>query len=195
MIAGYVVTCIGDAAPFTYKYSRSGNSLADRAAEYVLRELGEGQSKFVPFTPSGSDERQYCSPGFNLPVGSIMRSMYKTYPEYHTSLDNRDFISFSAMLESAEVYFEVCKTIEMNGRFQNLFPYGEPQLGKRGLYPEIGASRDTDEFNMSVRWLLNLSDGDNDLIDISRRSGLSIQALDMAARQCLLKGLIEPTLK
>ena len=192
MLAGYVVTCIGDPAPFTYKYSRRGNTPADRAAEYVLRGLGPNKATFVPFVPSGSDERQYCSPGFNLPVGSIMRSMYKTYPEYHTSLDNREFTSFQAMLESAEVYANVCRAIEMNKSYRNLLPYGEPQLGKRGLYPELGASKDTDEFNMAVRWVLNLSDGDHDLLDISKQSGISLQVLNDAARQCLAKGLLEP---
>ena len=116
-IAGYVVTCIGDAGNFTYKRSRSYASLADHAAEHVLKHLDK-PSKIINFSPLGSDERQYCSPGFNLPIGSLMRSMYGTFAEYHTSLDNREFISFEAMAESVEVYFKVMMTLRAQCHLQ-----------------------------------------------------------------------------
>jgi aminopeptidase-like protein len=189
LVAGYVVTCIGDPAPFTLKRSRRGNSLADRAAEYVLAELPK--SRIVDFFPSGSDERQYCSPGFNLPVASVMRSMYTTYPAYHTSLDNRDFVSFAAMAESVDVYERILRTLDTNVRLVNTAPYGEPQLGRRGLYPSLGAARTVDERVEAMLWVLNQSDGEHDLLQIAVRSGVPMEEIAAAADDLTRGGLLE----
>ena len=191
LTAGYSVTCIGDDAPFTYKRSRAGNSLADRAALYILsQEDGIGSSILDFFPDGGSDERQYCSPGFNLPVGSLMRSMYLKYPEYHTSLDNRDFISFQAMSRSIDVYCRVMQALDVNQTYLNLMPWGEPQLGKRGLYPTLGVI-DRSGRTSALRWLLNFADGDHDLLSIAERSGQLIEHLHAAAQTCLQAGLIK----
>ena len=190
LVAGYVVTCAGDPAAFTYKRSRRGDSLADRAAENVLARRFSGDSRIVDFFPSGSDERQYCSPGFDLPVGSIMRSMYGTFEEYHTSLDNRDFISFEAIQESVDVYYEVCRSLDVNVKYRNLVMHGEPQLGKRGLYPTIGAPREHEESIRAMMWLLNQADGNHDLLAVAERSGMDLFLLDEMARKCLEKGVV-----
>lgn len=164
--AGYVITCIGNDAPFVYKRSKHQTSLADRAAEHVLAHQPEGH-QVIEFAVGGSDERQYCSPGFNLPVGSITRSMYQTYPEYHTSLDNKDFISFSAMERSIEVYFQIVQTLEWNECYVNTQPYCEPQLGKRGLYHQLGGQPDRKKSTRQLLHLLSFADGERDLIDIA----------------------------
>lgn len=189
LVAGYVVTCIGDAGNFTYKRSRRETSLADRAAEHTLKHSGKPY-KTLDFSPLGSDERQYCSPGFNLPVGSLMRSMYGTYPEYHTSLDDKSFISFEAMAESVMLYLRVMKTLESNRLYTNLFPHGEPQLGKRGLYETLGRNT-IPELSSTVFWLLNYADGQHDLLWIAEKSGYSIELLGKAAQACLEVGIIE----
>ncbi len=191
MVAGYVLTCIGDDGRIHYKRSRRGNSIADRAAEYVLRDRDGTTAEFIDFFPSGSDERQYCSPGFNLPVGSFCRTMYGAYPEYHTSLDNRDVISFDAMVETADIIAKVCETLEMNVVYENLKPYCEPHLGRYGLYPTLSETRTNSDWINAIRWLLNLSDGTCDLLAIAKRSGIDIADLDQAAQRCLRNGLIE----
>jgi aminopeptidase-like protein len=194
LVAGYVVTCIGDAGDFTYKRSRQSSlsptlALVDRAAEHAL-EHSQKPHKILGFSPLGSDERQYGSPGFNLPIGSLMRSMYGTYPEYHTSLDNKSFISFEAMAESVEMYLSVMKVLEHNRTYKNLFPYGEPQLGKRGLYETLGRNT-IPELSSAVFWLLNYADGEHDLLWIAEKSGYSMELLDKAAQACLETRLIE----
>lgn len=188
VVAGYVVTCIGDSAPFTYKRSRRGDSLADRAALHVL--AGHDDARILDFFPSGSDERQYCSPGFDLPVGSLMRSMYGTYPEYHTSLDDRDFISFPAMQASVTAYEAILRVLEQNCTYRNLEPYGEPNLGRRGLYPPRGTNLPPERLS-AILWVLNFSDGRHDLLAIAERSGLALGTLADAARSCLEAGLLE----
>ena len=174
--AGYVITCIGDSGQFTYKKSRDGKTLADRAALTILNQT-ENEYKVLDFFPSGSDERQYCSPGFNLPIGSLMRTMYGKYPEYHTSGDNKEFISFSAMEDSINKYISIIDLIEKNNYYINNLPYCEPQLGKRGLYNTLGAKKQNTDFSKISRWVLNLSDGENDLIDISSKSKIDISEL------------------
>ena len=188
--AGFVVTCVGDDGNFTYKKSRMGNSLADRAVELILKQT-ENEYNIVDFFPSGSDERQYCSPGFNLPVGSLMRTMYGRYPEYHTSKDNKDFISFEAMEKSVLKYLEVIELIERNEKYINKMPYCEPQLGKRGLYPTLGSQKGTEEFVSTMMWILNLSDGTNDLIAISERSKIPIKNLIPVLDKLIENGILE----
>lgn len=189
LIAGFVVTTIGDKGPFTYKRSRLGDSLPDRAVEIVLTQT-EIDFTIEDFFPNGSDERQYCSPGFNLPVGSLMRTRYGKYKEYHTSDDNKSFISFDAMQKSVEKYVEVIDVIEKNRIYTNQFPFCEPQLGKRGLYPTLGSQKDDQEYVNATLCLLNLADGTNDLIAISKRSKINFNLLNQVAEKLLIHDLI-----
>jgi aminopeptidase-like protein len=188
--AGFVVTCIGDRGGFTYKKSRMGNSLPDKVVQTILEQTEENY-KIVDFFPSGSDERQYCSPGFNLPVGSLMRTMYGVYTEYHTSADNRDFISFDSMEKSVLKYIEIVDAIEKNEKYTNIFPYCEPQLGKRGLYPTLGSQKESQNFVSRMMWVLNLADGENDLIDISQKSKISIKDLIPVIDELIRNGIIK----
>lgn len=165
-VAGYVITCIGNDAPFVYKRSKHRTSLADRAAEHVLKHQPEGH-QVIEWAVGGSDERQYCSPGFNLPVGSITRSMYQTYPEYHTSLDNKEFISLYAMWRSVEVYFQIVQTLEWNECYVNAQPFCEPQLGKRGLYHKVGGQPNRKKSTRQMLHLLSFADGERDLMEIA----------------------------
>ncbi len=190
LIAGFVITCIGDNGKFTYKRSRKGNSIADRVVETILTQT-ESEFQIVDFFPSGSDERQYCSPGFNLPVGSLMRTMYGKYPEYHTSADNKNFISFEAMEKSVLKYLEVIKLIEKNERYINKMPFCEPQLGKRGLFPTLGSQKETNDFVMAMMWILNLSDGENDLISISEKSKITVCELIPVVDKLIENGILE----
>jgi aminopeptidase-like protein len=187
--AGFVVTCIGDDGKFTYKKSRLGNALPDKAVETVLIQT-ENKYNIVDFFPSGSDERQYCSPGFNLPVGSLMRTMYGKYPEYHTSADNKDLISFEAMEKSVLKYLEVIDVLEMNEKYINKMPFCEPQLGKRGLYPTLGSQKGTEDFVNTMMWILNLSDGNNDLISISEKSKIPIKKLIPVIGKLIENGIL-----
>ncbi len=187
--AGYVVTCVGDDGSFTYKKSRRGNSAADRVAEIMLRQSGEAFN-IVDFFPHGSDERQYCSPGFNLPVGSLMRTMYGEYPEYHTSADDKSLISFNAMSKTIDRYCEMVDIIEMNHHYINTMPYCEPQLGKRGLYPTLGSQKASEDFVKIMMWILNLSDGEHDLIAISERSGVEIKKLVPVVKRLIESGIL-----
>jgi len=178
--AGYVASCVGDPGPYTYKRSRQGDTPADKVAEHCLSHLEDGgTAEIVDFFPMGSDERQYCSPGFNLPVGSLMRSMYGTYPEYHTSLDNLDYVSGDAIASTLRAYLRLVQVHEVNHRYINLSPYGEPQLSKRDLFPTIGATIGgvTDNLIIAGRtnrimYLLSYSDGNNDLVDIAEKAGV-----------------------
>ncbi len=187
LVAGYQLTCVGDGGAFTFKKSRRGDSLADRAGLAFMKQAGE--SNVIPFSPAvGSDERQYCSPGFNLPVASLMRTMYTCYPEYHTSLDNKNLMSFSSMVDVISAYEEIAHSIECNRHYVNLYPFGEPQLGPRGLFRAIsGKERQIEE--LALWWLLNYADGDHDLFDIANLSGLSVGVLDRVAAHLVNAGI------
>jgi aminopeptidase-like protein len=186
--AGYVVTCVGDSGPFTLKTSRQSRSEADRAAELVLREVS--QHSVIPFDPgNGSDERQYCSPGFDLPVASVMRTMYSCFQEYHTSLDDKSFVDFGALAETITVYERIVDALEHNLVWCNTVQFGEPQLGKRGLYPGTNANA---PFHLKpTMWMLNLADGKNDLLAIAERSGQPLGGLIDAATKLSAAGLLE----
>ncbi len=138
---GLVLSCVGDAGAFTYKRSRRGDAEVDRAVEQVLRHSGH-QFEVLDFTPYGYDERQYCSPGINLPVGCFMRTPNGRYPQYHTSADDLDFVTPSALGESLGQLLRVVQVLEKNGHYLNLNPKGEPQLGRRGLYRQMGGLKD-----------------------------------------------------
>lgn len=186
---GLVLTCIGDRGPFHYKKSRRENADVDRAAEHVLKHF-DSSSKVIPFSPYGYDERQYCSPGFNLPVGCLMRSLWGTFPEYHTSADNLDFISPEALAESLSVCAAVFDVLENNLCYKNLVPFCEPQLGKRGLYHATGGHSPDQQINARL-WVLNQSDGTNSLLDIAERSGLPFALVKEAAELLKSNGLLE----
>jgi aminopeptidase-like protein len=176
---GLVLTGVGDPGGFHYKKSRRGNAEVDQAAAHVLRHQDES-SEILDFSPYGYDERQYCSPGFNLPVGCLMRSVWGTFPEYHTSADNLDFIRAKHMAASLRVCTALVDVLENNRRYRNLCPYCEPQLGKRGLYRSSGGDVIGEEINARL-WVLSFSDGDNSLLDIAERSGLPFSTINEAA--------------
>ncbi len=186
---GLVAANLGDSGTFHYKKSRRGNAEVDRAVLAVLKGAGEpfGIEEFVPF---GYDERQYCSPGFNLAVGSLTRTPYGRYPEYHTSADNLDFVKPEALEGSLRTYLAVIDVLEGNRRYLNLNPKCEPQLGRRGLYRTIGGDESGRSRELALLWVLNLSDGENDLLDIAERSGMSFAAIRTAADALLEVGLL-----
>jgi aminopeptidase-like protein len=189
---GLVLTCLGDAGGFHYKKSRRGNAEIDRAAAHVLAHYGEA-SEILEFSPYGNDERQYCSPGFNLPVGCLMRSVWETFPEYHTSADNLDFIRPLQLAGSLRVCVAICDVLENNRSYRNESPYGEPQLGRRGLFRSMGGEaggQASGEEMMARLWVLNLSDGDHSLLDIAERSGISFPMISEAADLLCQKGLL-----
>jgi aminopeptidase-like protein len=177
---GLVLACAGDPGALTYKRSRAGDAEIDRAVTHVLARSGR-EHRVRDFSPYGYDERQFCSPGFNLPVGSLTRTPHAEYPEYHTSGDDLEFVSAEAMADTLDTCWEVCRTLERNRRYLNLSPHGEPQLGRRGLYGAIGGRSDTQARQMAMLWVLNLSDGQNTLLDVAERSGLSLDLLDEVA--------------
>ncbi|ROS40546.1 DUF4910 domain-containing protein [Amycolatopsis thermoflava] len=184
---GVVLACAGDRGDLTYKRSRRGDAEIDRVLAHVLRDRPH---RILDFSPYGYDERQFCSPGFNLGVGSLTRTPYAGYPEYHTSADNPDFVSPAAMEDTLAVLREAFAVLDRNRRYTNLSPYGEPQLGKRGLYDSLGGRSDAKQAQMAMLWVLNLSDGDHDLLDITRRSGLEFDAVAAAADALRDAGLV-----
>lgn len=193
LAAGYVVTCVGLDRPFTFQKSQRGDTVADRAGLYALRSLGLDH-RVRDFHPTGSDERQYCSPGFDLPVGSILRGPYSQYPEYHTSLDNKGLISFVALQGTIDLLEEVCRVLDVNATYRNLVSLGEPNLGKRGLYQTVGGKRanmDHRQRTHATLWLVNQANGKRDLLAIAERSNVPIDQLDDVARSCLEKGLFK----
>jgi aminopeptidase-like protein len=191
---GLVLTCLGDAAPPTYKQSRRGTAPIDRYAAYVLREEGYGD-RVMPFVPYGYDERQYCSPGFDLPVGCLMRSPNGTFPEYHTSADNLSFVKPEALADSLRVLERLLAIAERDTLPRNLQPYGEPQLGRRGLYRAIGGQHDSGEGaagfdQLTLLWVLNLADGKHSLLDMAQRSGKPFETVAAAADALDAAGLL-----
>jgi aminopeptidase-like protein len=186
---GLVVTGVGDPGRMTYKRSRRGDAEVDRAAIHVLKHSGE-DFEVQEFSPYGYDERQYCSPAFNLPVGCLMRTPHGRYPEYHTSADNLDFVQPRSLADSLAKCEAVLSVLEGNRRYQNLNPKCEPQLGKRGLYDAVGGRSDTKARQMAMLWVLNLSDGGHTLLDIAERAGMPFDAIREAAGLLLQHGLL-----
>jgi aminopeptidase-like protein len=187
---GLVVACVGDSGRLTYKKSRQGNAEIDRAVQHVLKHSGS-EYEVLDFVPYGYDERQYGSPGFNLPIGSLTRTPHGRYPEYHTSADNLEFVSSEALAVSLDMYQRVLDVLENNRRYRNLNPYCEPQLGKRGLYGPVGGQADRHLREMALLWVLNLSDGENSLLDIADRANLNFVHIRQAAKDLEECGLLE----
>jgi aminopeptidase-like protein len=187
---GLVAACTGDPGKTTYKKSRQGDAEIDRAVAHVLKHSGNDY-EIIDFSPYGYDERQYNSPGFNLPVGCLMRTPHGRYPEYHTSADNLAFVRPDCMADSFRKYLSVLQVLENNRTYLNLNPKCEPQLGKRGLYRLMGCDRETGFDQMSLLWVLNLSDGRHTLLDIAERSGYAFNIIQNAAMALLQKNLVE----
>ncbi len=177
---GLVISGVGDAGTMTYKKSRRGNAQIDRIVAHVLQHAGKPYS-IQEFSPYGYDERQYCSPGFNLPVGRLGRTPFGKYPEYHTSADNLDFVKPEALADSLNIYAAAIEIIERDLTYLNTNPYCEPQLGKRGLYKMYGGMQTSEDERMALLWVLNLSDGQHSLLDIAERSGIDFQIISKAA--------------
>ena len=190
---GLVLASVGDAGHIHYKQSRRGDSEIDRAVAQVLRDSGDPY-EVMPFTPYGYDERQYCSPGYDLAVGCLSRTPYARYPEYHTSADNLDFVRPQSLARSYATCRSIFDVLEGNATYLNLSPKGEPQLGRRGLYSPVGG-QSTEKFNeMAMLWVLNLSDGRHSLLDIAERAGLPFVDIRHAADRVAARGLLKEDL-
>ena len=186
---GLVLSCLGDRGAFTYKRTRRGDAEIDRTIVHVLRHEASSPS-FLDFVPYGYDERQYCSPGFNLPVGALMRTPNGRYPEYHTSADDLNLVDAGSLGESLAMLLRVVDVLESNRICRNLFPKGEPQLGRRGLYRSMGGVKDSPQREMAMLWVLNLSDGDHDLLEIADHAGLDFMVVNAAAELLIAHGLL-----
>jgi aminopeptidase-like protein len=186
---GLVLSCLGDSGGFTYKRSRRKEAQVDRAAAHVLRLSGHDH-ELRDFSPCGYDERQYCSPGLNLPVGSLSRTTWGEYDEYHTSADDLTFIDAASLGESLEICLNLVDTLERDLRYLNTIQKCEPRLSARGLWQESGIDPGTREGNMAMLWVLNLSDGEHTLLDIAERAGLGMAMVWEAARDLEREGLL-----
>ncbi len=179
---GLALSCIGDGGNLTYKRSRREHADVDLAVEIVLRDSGLPH-RLLPWDPWGGDERQFCSPGFNLPVGTLMRTPHGEFDGYHTSADSLDRIAPASLGGAVETALRVIDVLETNGSFRNQSPYGEPQLGRRGLFRSSGGAVSSPLEEKAFLWLLNLSDGDQSLLDIARRSEIPYTTIERAAQR------------
>jgi aminopeptidase-like protein len=191
IVYGLVLSCLGDAGGMTYKQSRRGNAAIDHVVAHVLRrdEVPHSIRQFVPY---GYDERQYCSPGFDLPVGCLMRTPNGEYPEYHSSADNLSLLRGESLSHSLAVLRRVVGVIEGDAVYRSRNPKGEPQLGRRGLYAAMGGQRAASYDQMALLWVLNLADGHHSLLDMAERAGVPFETLRAAADALLAAELLEP---
>jgi aminopeptidase-like protein len=187
---GLVLASLGDDGAPTYKRSRRGDTEIDTVVDLVLRTRSD-VADVRDFTPYGYDERQFCSPGFNLPVGRLTRTPNGEYPEYHTSADDLDFVRADVLDDSLRLVLEIVDVLERNDVFVNLSPKGEPQLGRRGLYGTLGGETSTRTFESALLWVLSLSDGANSLVQIATRSGIAFGEVAAAAASLEEVGLLE----
>jgi len=187
---GLVVALVGDDGPFTYKRSRRGDAEIDRAATHVLRHCGE-EAKLLDFIPFGYDERQFCSPGINLPVGRLTRTPNGCYPEYHTSADDLAFVRPERLSESFIQCLKIFRVLEQNRYYENTNPMCEPQLGRRGLYRTTGGT-DIPGRELALLWVLNMSDGEHSLLDVAELAGMDFDVICSAAGELLRAGLLSP---
>lgn len=186
---GLVLTCLGDSGNLTYKKSRQSNTEIDEIAAYVLKSSKQNY-EIIDFFPYGYDERQYCSPGFNLAVGCLMRSPHGTFPEYHTSADNLSFVQPQYLADSFSKCMSILQILDNNKIYINQNPKCEPQLGKRGLYRAIGGQKDGGLNEMAILWVLNLSDGHHTLLDIAKKSEMAFDVIKKAADILLASDLL-----
>ncbi len=188
---GLVVAGVGDAGPPTYKRSQRGDAPIDRIMAHVLRHHAE-DARLRDFSPYGYDERQYCSPGFDLPVGLLQRSPFGEFPEYHTSADNLDFVRPCALAGSLALLEAAIEVTERDRRLRNALPFCEPQLGRRGLYGALGGDAGAARRNLAMLWLLNQSDGRRSLLDIADRAGIPFATIAATAAVLEREGLLLP---
>ena len=186
---GLTLSCIGDGGGLTYKRSRRADAEVDRATEIVLRDSG-APHRVLDWDPWGGDERQFCSPGFDLPVGCLMRTPHGEFDGYHTSADGLERIRPESLGEAVVRCLELVDILDTNRRPMNLSPYGEPQLGRRGLYRSAGGAVATPDDERALLWVLNQSDGRASLLDIARRSGLPYPVIRLAAERLEGAGLL-----
>ena len=186
---GLTFSCIGDGGGLTYKRSRRSDAEVDEAVEVVLRDLG-ADHRILPWEPWGGDERQFCSPGFDLPLGTLTRTPHGEFDGYHTSADGLDLIRPESLGGAVEACLQVIDVLESNRRCTNLSPHGEPQLGRRGLYRTAGGAVATPDDERALLWVLNLSDGRSSLLDVARRSGLRYPVVRRAAERLEQAGLL-----
>jgi aminopeptidase-like protein len=184
---GMVLSCLGDGAPLHWKRTRRGDAVIDRAVVHIL---AAGDEQIAAFSPYGYDERQYNSPGFDLPVGLLTRGVYGKFPEYHTSGDDLELVRPSFLADSLQAVLRVMAVLEGNKRYLNMSPKGEPQLGRRGLFSSVGGRTSPRELELAMLWVLNLSDGHHDLLAVAERSGLDFSAVRDAADRLLTVGLL-----
>jgi aminopeptidase-like protein len=183
---GLVIAGVGDPGKLTYKKTRQGDTEIDKATLHALKHSGQ-DFEVLDFYPYGYDERQFCSPGFNLPVGCFMRTPHGRYPEYHTSADNLEFVRPPYLADSLRQCLSAISILENNKAYMNQIPKGEPQLGKRRLYrgyPNGGVE------DLALLWVLNLSDGDHTLLDIAERAGITFAVVKKAADALLACDLL-----
>jgi aminopeptidase-like protein len=186
---GLALSCIGDEGNLTYKRSRREDAEVDRAMETVLRDSGD-LHRVLPWDPWGGDERQFCSPGFDLPVGTLMRTPHGEFGGYHTSADGLELIRPESLAEAVERCLELVEVLESNRRCTNLSPFGEPQLGRRGLYRAAGGAVASPDDERALLWVLNQGDGDSTLLDVAGSSGLPYAVVRRAAERLEAVGLL-----
>lgn len=188
---GLVLACVGDPGPSTYKRSRRGDAEIDRAVAHVLAHAGT-EYRITDFQPVGFDERQFCSPGFDLPMGCLMRTPHDQFPEYHTSADDLTLVQPAALADSFSKCLAALQILEHNRPYNNVSPKGEPQLGKRGLYRGMGGKVTERLDERALLWVLNLSDGRHTLLDIATRAGLAFDVIKQAADLLIAHRLLAP---
>ncbi len=187
---GLVLTGLGDPSPLTYKVSRRGATRMDRLARRVLAEK-DPAARYLPWDPYGYDERQFCSPGFDLAVGRLTRGVHGQYPQYHTSGDSPDFVSQDQIEKAIEAVIEIVRRFDSEQVLINLYPDGEPQLGRRGLYRSMGGAIDSRSIETSYLWVLSLADGDHSLDDVAEQSGLPMEVVREAFDRLQKAGLVQ----
>jgi aminopeptidase-like protein len=189
---GLVVANVGDSGKMNYKKSRRGDAEIDRAVAHALKHSGSPY-EITDFSPYGYDERQFCSPGFDLPMGSLTRTPWGRYPEYHTSADDLSLVQPRYLADSCKTYFSVLDILENNNYYLNQNPKCEPQLGRRGLYRTMGGNVESKDAELAMLWVLNLSDGRRSLLEIAERSKLAFPTVHAAARALETAGLLRAT--
>jgi len=177
---GLVLTLLGDPGKFHYKKSRHGNFEIDKIVEYILKK-DNIEHKVIDFYPYGYDERQYCSPGFNLPVGRLTRSLHNEFDEYHNSGDNLNFVKSDKLVESYEMVYSILNMLENNKTYISLNPKGEPQFGKRMVYDSMAEKNKSRDLQMAMLWIINYSDGENSLLDIAEKAGINFHLIQKAS--------------
>jgi aminopeptidase-like protein len=186
--AGLTLTCLGDEHPFTFKRTLAGSTLIDRAVTHVLATSGLSH-EVIDYFPYGYDERHFNSPGFRLPIGSLMRARHGQFPEYHTSADDLEFVSAERLAESLELLTRIVLVLDGDRRMRNTAPYGEPQLGRRGLYAALGGTSIPDA-QLVMLWLLTLCDGEHSLLDVATRAGIAFETVAATATVLADRGLL-----